>query len=168
MKQIAIINPRNVSEQEVASYKLRTAARAIVKDKENKIALLVVGRDKYYKLPGGGIEEGEDMMAGLERECQEEIGCNIEVTGEVGYTVEYWKEDDEKQTSYCYVANVVGEKGSPDFTESEKERDFSVIWVSYEEAIKLFKESQPIQFEGEYIKPRDLAFLEEARVLVAI
>lgn len=163
MKQIKIINPRNVSITEAESYKLREAARAVVIDQNNQIALLKVGRDRYYKLPGGGIEKGEDRMIGLERECQEEIGCDIEVVGEIGFTVEYWKEDDEKQTSYCYVAKVKGEKGEPHFTESERVRDFSVIWVSYDEAIHLMKECAPIQFEGEYIKPRDLAFLEEAK-----
>lgn len=163
MKQIALINPRNVSEEEVATYSLREAGRAIVFDKEKNLALLYVGRDKYYKLAGGGVEQGEDRMLGLQRECYEEIGCSIEVIGEVGYTVEYWKEDQEKQTSYCYLAKVVGEKGSPDYTQSEKDRDFSVVWVSYPEAIKLFKESSPTQFEGEYIKPRDLAFLLEAK-----
>ena len=116
MKQVAKINPRNVSEQEVTTYSLREAARAIVFDKDKNIALLLVGRDKYYKLPGGGIEEGEDRMFGLQRECYEEIGCAVEVVGEVGYTVEYWKEDNERQTSYCYIAKVVGEKGEPDYT----------------------------------------------------
>ena len=168
MKQIATINPRNVSEAEVANYKLGEAARAIVVDKENKIALLWVGRDKYYKLPGGGIEPGEDRMIGLQRECYEEIGCAAEVIGEIGYTLEYWKEDDEKQTSYCYLAKMVGEKGTPDFTQSEKDRDFGIVWVSYPEAIELLKESKPIQFEGEYIKPRDLAFLEEAKDILKL
>jgi 8-oxo-dGTP diphosphatase len=163
MKQLKLINPRNVSDEEAATYGTRTAARAVLIDKENNVALLKVGRDGYYKLPGGGIDPGEDMMVGLQRECHEEIGCDIEVLGEIGFTVEYWKEDNEKQTSYCYLAKVVGEKGIPNYTESEKERDFSVAWVTYVEALNLFNQSSPTHFEGEYIKPRDLTFLEEAK-----
>lgn len=165
MKQLKIINPRNVSVSEADSYKLRIAARAIVIDRDGLVALLHVARDSYYKLPGGGMEEGEDMMTGLKRECQEEIGCDIEVIKEIGSTVEYWKEDNEKQISHCYMAKVQGQKGRPNLTESEKERGFSIIWVPYKEAVDLFKKSIPTQFEGDYIIPRDLAFLEEAEKL---
>lgn len=166
MKFLRTINPRNVTPEEITGYSFRTAARAIVFDGQGLIALLHVARDGYYKLPGGGVEEGEDMVAGLKRECLEEIGCEIEITGEVGSTIEYWKEDVEKQTSYCYLAKLVGEKGEPNFTEPEKERNFEAIWVTYDEALELFRQSQPTQFEGEYIKPRDLTFLEEAKNLL--
>ncbi|MBP6060465.1 MAG: NUDIX domain-containing protein [Candidatus Pacebacteria bacterium] len=168
MKLLKLINPRNVSEEVAATYKLRTAARIVVQDDENNIALLKVGRDGYYKLPGGGIDEGEDMMDGLQRECHEEIGCDVKVLGEIGLTIEYWKEDNEKQTSYCYFGKVVGKKGIPGYTEQEKERNFSVVWVSYLEAINLFNQSSPKQFEGEYIKPRDLSFLKKAKKYLSV
>lgn len=164
MKLIKIINPENISEEEVRSYRTREAGRAVVIDGDNKVALLHVTKEKYYKLPGGGIEEGEDKITALYRECQEEIGCDVEIIKEIGSIVEYRKIFTLKQTSYCYLAKVKGEKGNPDFTESEKEKGFEVVWLSYEEAIKVLNSSKAVSVEGcSYIVPRDIAFIEEAR-----
>ncbi len=165
MNQLALINPRNVSEEEALGYKVHEAARAVVLDENNLIALLHVARDNYYKLPGGGLEEGEDKIEGLRRECQEEIGCDVEVVKEIGTTLEYWKEDTERQTSYCYLAKVIGEKGTPNHTENEKKRGFKAVWVPLEEAMRLVKESMPTHFEGEYIIPRDIVFLEAVKLI---
>lgn len=164
MKLLKIINPENVSEEEVKDYRTREAGRAVVFDSDGKVALLHVLNENYYKLPGGGIEEGEDKMTALYRECQEEIGCDVEIINEIGFIIEYRKIFTLKQTSYCYLVKVRGEKGNPDFTESEKEKGFEVVWVSYEEAIKALNESKAVSVEGgSYIVPRDLAFLEESR-----
>jgi H+-transporting ATPase len=69
--------------------KKRQAARAVVFDNENKIALLYVSKHSYHKIPGGGIEKGEDIFRALEREMIEEIGSKISVTGEIGKIIEY-------------------------------------------------------------------------------
>ena len=167
MKQIKLINPENVSEEEVKSYRIREAGRAVVIDGENKIALLHVSKENYYKLPGGGVEEGEDKISALHRECREEIGCDVEIINEIGFIIEYRKIFNLKQTSYCYLAKVKGSKGFPDFTDSEKNKGFKVVWLSYEEAVKVLNESNTTSIEGGYyIVPRDLAFLEEAFNLI--
>lgn len=164
MKLIRIINPENVSEEEVKSYRTREAGRAVVFDDDNKVALLHVANENYYKLPGGGIEEREDKIIALYRECQEEIGCNVEIIKEIGSIVEYRKIFNLKQTSYCYLVKVKGEKGAPEFTNDEKEKGFEQVWLTYDEAIKALKESVATSVEGgEYIVPRDLAFLEESK-----
>lgn len=164
MKLIKLINPENVSEEEVANYRVREASRAVVSDSEGTIALLHVTKENYYKLPGGGLEDGEDKTLALNRECLEEIGCKIEVLGEVGTTIEYRKMFELKQTSYCYMAKVVGEKGKTDFTKKEIEKGFEVIWLPYNEAMKALKESIATSKEGRlYIVPRDIALLEESK-----
>ncbi len=167
MKELALINPRNVSNDEVLTYSLREAARAIVFDENNLVALLHVTRDGYYKLPGGGIDENETKLDALQRECQEEVGCRVEVLHEIGSTTEYWKEDTDKQISYCYMTKVTGPKGIPLLTESERKRGFETVWLPYEEAIAMVAGSKPTHFEGEYIVPRELVFLEEARKYLA-
>lgn len=158
-----MINPQNVSPEEAATYKVRIAVRAIVVDSENNIALLQVTRDNYYKLPGGGVEMGEDMYMALARECKEEIGCRIEVIEEIGQITEYWKEDGEKQISHCFLAKLVGDKGIPELTESEMERGFETVWISYEKAVSILNNIAPTQWEGNYIVPRELMFLREVR-----
>lgn len=164
MKELAIINPENVSEEEVLSYRTRESARAVVFDADGKIALLHVTKKNYYKLPGGGLDEGEDIMTALRRECQEEIGCDIEVIGEIGSIIEYRKIFTLKQTSFCYVAKVVGEKGVPSFTGSEVEDGFKEVWLSYDDTERALAESRATDYEGSaYIVPRDIFLLKEAR-----
>lgn len=164
MKQLKLINPENVSEEEVKNYPVREAGRAVVFDEDGKVALLFVAKENYYKLPGGGIEGGEDKMTALQRECQEEIGCDVEVLNEIGFIVEYRKIHTLKQTNYCYLAKVKGEKGTPDYTDDEKENGFKQVWLPYEEALKTITETKANNIEGgSYIVPRDTAFLKEAK-----
>ena len=168
MKLLKIINPENVSEEEAKDYPNREAGRAIVIDEDNKIAILHVTEKNYFKLPGGGIESGEDKIAAVKRECLEEIGCDVEIIGEIGSIIEYRKllnPRNLKQTSYCYLAKVIGIKGKPEYTEHEKKNGFENVWLSYDEALKALTESKALSNEGKYyIVPRDRALLEEARL----
>lgn len=169
MKEIAVLNPEGVSEEEVRTYPIREAARAIVVDDSGLVALLHVSNKNYYKLPGGGLDDDTDKIVALKRECMEEIGCEVEVLGEVGSLVEYRKFCNLKQISYCYVAKVVGEKGKPDFTESEIGDGFEEVWMSYDDALRALKESKPEGIEGEaYIVPRDTILLETSKNLLPI
>jgi ADP-ribose pyrophosphatase YjhB (NUDIX family) len=164
MKQLKVLNPENVSEEEVKTYDSRDTARAVVLDDDGNIAMLYVSNLNYYKIPGGGVEENEDRLEACKRECLEEIGSEVEVIGEVGIIVEYRKIFSLKQTSYCYLAKVKGEKGTPHYTDEELENGFKQIWVSYNEALKLLKESDAKDDEGRlYIVPRDIIFLEAAK-----
>jgi 8-oxo-dGTP pyrophosphatase MutT (NUDIX family) len=167
MKQLLLLNPEKATEEEVKSYRIREAARAVVTDAEGKIALLHVSNENYYKLPGGGLEGTEDRLVALKRECQEEIGCDVEVTEEIGSIVEYRKIFNLKQTSYCYLAKIEGQKREPNFTDSEIEKGFKIVWLTYEEAKRSLTECSPTTFEGSaYIIPRDTAILEEAQIFL--
>jgi 8-oxo-dGTP pyrophosphatase MutT (NUDIX family) len=164
MKTIITLNPENASEEEVARFRVREAARAIVYDRDGKIGILYVSKENYHKLPGGGVKAGEDIDQALRRECLEEIGCNIEVIGEVGQTVEYRKIFGLKQTSFVYLANLVGEKGVPSFTSKESANGFQVEWLTVEETISRLDSDAPLGQEGKlYIVPRDRALLEAVR-----
>ena len=164
MKLLKIINPENATDEEVATYSVREASRAVVVDQEGKIGLLHVVNNNHYKIPGGGIDEGEDRVAALKRECIEEIGCEVEVLRELGMIVEYRKIFELKQTSYCYLAQVIGEKGIPHLEADELEDGFQIEWMSYNEAILAFERNTASTFEGrEYMVPRDSEFLQSAK-----
>lgn len=168
MKELKLINPENALEEEAANYRVREAARAIVVDEDGMIALLYVSKEHYYKLPGGGIENGEDKIAALRRECREEIGCDVEVAGEVGVIVEYRKIFNLKQISHCYFAKIKGQKSVPSFTDEEVDQGFQEVWLPYEDAKRAVGENKATNMEGSaYIVARDSAFLEEARNYLA-
>lgn len=162
MKQILLLNPEEATEEEVKTYSVREAARAVVFDEDNNVAILHVKNEGYYKLPGGGLD-GEDKIVGLERECQEEIGCDVDVISEIGMIVEYRKFCNLKQISHCYLAKIRGEKGKPNFTEEELKDGFEQLWLPYDEVKKLVaKTTDKTNFEGSaYIIPRDSAILNE-------
>ena len=109
----------------------------------------------YYKLPGGGLDD-TDKITALKRECIEEIGCNVEVLQELGTINEWRKIYQIHQVSYCYLAKVVGEKGTPDFTESEIAEGFEVSWLPLEEALQALKLSK-----AEHISAKGYIWFQE-------
>jgi len=141
---------------------VRRAARAVVFDQNKNIGVLYVGKHGYHKLPGGGLEGGEDIDAALRRECLEEIGCDIETFGELGEIIEYRDKFSLKQHSYCFIANLVGERKKPNFTQGEIENGFSIKWLPLENALELLLNDQPEEYEGKFIQIRDSLFLKEA------
>jgi 8-oxo-dGTP diphosphatase len=162
MKTIKFLNPENATKEEVATWRVREAARGIIIDDTGKVGVLKVDKNNYYKLPGGGIDEGEDKEIAFKREAMEELGCEVEIIGELGLVEEWRKIFSLKQTSFCYIGKVVGEKGQPNFTKSELENGFEVDWLEVSEAYEKIKNSLATNFEGEeYIKPRDVAIMEE-------
>ena len=166
-KLLKLLNPENSTEQKVKKFVVREAVRAVVFDPDNKIALLDVTRDHYYKLPGGGIEVGEDHLAALKRECLEEIGCQIELIGEVGMVVEYRKFCNLKQISYCYLAKLTGQKGMPHFMPDELEEGFKEQWMPIGQALQFLIDNPGMTIESrEYIVPRDMIFLQASNQLI--
>jgi len=166
MKKILVLNPENVREDEGNTYPVREAARAVIIDGEGNVALLHASLKNYYKLPGGGLEDGEDVLIALERECKEEIGCAIRLVGEVGIVTEFRKMFNLKQISYCYAASIKGEKGHPTFTEEELKDGFEIVWLPYGEALQTVAQSVTDDKEATlYIIPRDTAVLQAAESL---
>ncbi len=145
--------------------KFREASRAVLFDDNNLVPLLFVSKYNYHKLPGGGIDDGEDKMKALYREVKEEVGCEIKVTGEVGQIIELCSKYNLKQTSYCYLGKIIL-KGAPDFTEDEMNDGFKIVWLFLDEAIYKVSSDIPEDYEGPFIQERDLAFLKKAKQIL--
>jgi ADP-ribose pyrophosphatase YjhB (NUDIX family) len=141
----------------------RAASRAIVFDGEKKVALLHATKKHYHKLPGGGIEKGETIEAALDRELFEEIGCAVKNVRELGQIEEYRNQWALHQVSYCFLADLNGEKGAPHLEKDEIEDGFEPVWLSLGDAIKILEtETDIADYEGRFIQMRDLAFLKAA------
>lgn len=57
--------------------------RAIVTDPDGRIALIRHTYARYWYLPGGGVERGEDMTSAIHRELAEETGITEAVVERV-------------------------------------------------------------------------------------
>lgn len=154
------------------NFKIREAARAVVFDDKGFTPLLFVSKHNYHKLPGGGIEEGEDKMEGLRRELLEETGCEIEVEKEIGQIIEYrsaikfnWR-DNLKQTSYCYLGKITKKNNLPNFDKGEIAEGFKLGWYSLDEALQTLENDKPDSYGGSFIQSRDITFLKKAKEML--
>lgn len=159
------INPESPNV-DVSAFRARGASRAVLLDKDGQVYLLNVSKHGYHKLPGGGIDEGEEIIQALERELLEEVGCKAEIVAELGTVIEYRNYDDGglKQTSYCYLAKQVGDQTDSALEEGELEEGmFEVKAKSIDEAITLLTNDKPDNLEGRFIQKRDITFLNAAK-----
>lgn len=172
MKLLATIRQSDVDstfgEDANVSYVERHAARAVLLDDRGRIALMYAGVNDYYKLPGGGVESGEDMHTALARELMEEVGANVRVISEIG-RVEEWrvlKDDAMHQVSDAYIARVKGELQSPAFTDKELAEGFEVRWVNgFDEAMKLLADNMDHnKMNVRFMSMRDHSILSAAKI----
>ncbi|ELK5318254.1 NUDIX domain-containing protein [Vibrio vulnificus] len=118
----------------------RSAARAICVDGED-ILLLYTERYHDYTIPGGGIDEGEDVIAGLIRELEEETGAkNIHNIKPFGIYEEFrpWHKGEANvmhMHSYCYTCKIDRELGETRFEEYEVKNGMKPLWVNIHQAI---------------------------------
>ena len=59
------------------------AATALVRDASSRVLLVRVAT-RGWEMPGGQVEEDEDLVTALRREVEEESGCEIEVERLIG------------------------------------------------------------------------------------
>ena len=146
----------------------RKAVRIIILDENNNVA--VVGRnyenDNVFNgiLPGGGVENGETYETAAVREALEETGCNIEIISSIGYSLENRNFVKREQTTYCFVARVVGDRGLPQTTQ-KNEIGLETKWFSLDEIIIFFenqiKEIALNRYHTQFNIRTNLAFLKE-------
>lgn len=157
------INGRESGKKEVL-YNVRKAVRAAVFNRSGKMAMMFVSRDGYHKLPGGGVRRGEDLETALKREIKEETGCEINIRPRsVGAIIEYRDSDALLHISYCYIGDMVGKPGQTTFTQREKIHGFQLEWMDINEAIQVMEEEKLENYAAQFIRKRDLLFLQRVK-----
>jgi ADP-ribose pyrophosphatase YjhB (NUDIX family) len=118
----------------------RKATRAIVL-KGEMILMLFTERYHDYSLPGGGLDHGEDVVAGMVRELVEETGAkNIQNISEFGIYEEYrpWYKPDydvQHMISFCFICSADEELGNTNLEQHELNNGMKPIWINIHEAI---------------------------------
>ncbi len=132
--------------------------------------LLFTERYHDYSLPGGGLDEGEDVIAGMVRELEEETGAqNIHSIKPFGIYEEFrpWYKDDADvmhMISYCYSCKVDRELGATAYEDYEVKNGMKAVWINIHEAIALMKRPwQKAKKRDEHRKGNLLATLDRKR-----
>jgi ADP-ribose pyrophosphatase YjhB (NUDIX family) len=142
---------------------VRRTARAVLLDDEGRMAVMYINAKGYHKLPGGGLEEGEDLYSGLARELKEETGCAAEVLKHVHTVEEYRAKGGFLQISQGYIAKVVGAKGQPEFDAGEIRDDFILLWLDPKDVLeRLEAESSTHDYSHYFVNSRERAILKAA------
>ena len=161
MKQICELNDKIVLGQEGLSDKApRLTARAIVKNQDGLYAVMYAHKFNLYSLPGGGVEDGEDVLTALRREIYEETGCVCDEVKELGIVAENRACLDYTQINYYYVVTTTHQPGENHLTESEQASRTVVQWHPFEEMVRLINEQEFDRVQAKYLKARDVAALK--------
>lgn len=150
--------------------KTRTGARGIVVDGD-KIALLHKANMNEYKLPGGGVEDGEDCKEAFIREVYEEAGCVVEDVVSLGTIEEEKTGNNFYQKSFVFVAKVKENTGVLHLTEKEIGEGAEITWFTVDEAIDMISscydnilaspcDEDESVYSSKFIIKRDLAILD--------
>lgn len=134
------VSPADISPTSELKLVERHAARGIVIKGDN-ILLLYTRRYHDYSLPGGGIDEGEDEIAGLIRELSEETGAqgvrNVKAFARYDEYRPWYKADADiiYMISHCYVCEIDEVLGNTAYESHEVSNGMKPLWINIYEAI---------------------------------
>lgn len=170
MELIAKITDEDIGEKMVEMYNPfhRKAARGIVFDSEDNMAVFYKKNKNQYKLPGGGLEENETFEEAFIREVKEEVGCEVKITGCLGYIEEYKTKSNYIQTSYVFVGKIVNKLENLELTKMEQDEGGERLWMKPVQALTKMKENYNNLKASEYtnlystkiVAKRDIKILE--------
>ena len=143
----------------------RDSARAVI-FRDGKLAVIYSQKNHFYKIPGGGIEAGENPVDAMIREVKEESGLNVirESVKEMGYVHRIQKGKHEPlfiQDNYYYYCDAEEGQSAPCYSNAELAHDFTPDFVPLQKAIE-------VNTEYNRLHPEDDMIARELRVMKII
>lgn len=150
-------------------YEERLTGKVIALDPKGRVVVVGNNENEIFQLPGGGIDDREEIRNGSIRECKEETGYDVEIIGEVGVVTDFRPRDGKKCVSYCFVAQTIGQESDVTHTEDEKSIGMFVrtipvdqLLIKFEEQVRRLRAGQINFYNTGYNILRDYVFLMEA------
>lgn len=137
MRELFTIDKKNYIENGTVGK--RPSVRGII-IRGNTIAMMHSLKYDYYKLPGGGIEEGESLEETLIREVKEESGLVVKESSikEFGLVRRIEKgmiEDIFIQKNYYFLCEAEEEIEEQDLDDYEADERFTLEFVTVEQVL---------------------------------
>lgn len=149
----------------------RNIARAIVYDRNGQFYFVRARRDDDFgkatliETAGGGVEEGEDLLAAIKRELKEELGANVEVICRIGVVSDYYNLIHRHNINNYFLCRV-DSFGAKNLTEDEKNYfHLSTLKLFYEEAVKEYESGRDTRL-GQLLANRELPILHRAKEIL--
>lgn len=138
MRELAVYDYKNYIENGTVGR--RPSVRGIIIS-NGKVAAVHSLKYDYYKLPGGGIDEGESYIETLVREVREEVGLTVRVDTVKEYGVVIRKEKGKYedlfiQENFYYLCDVDNSVTPQKLDDYENEERFVLEWVDPETFIE--------------------------------
>lgn len=90
------------------------AVSVVIPDDQGRMLMIHRTDNKYWSIPGGGMEPGESVREAAKREVKEETGIDCEITGLVGiysnpqHVAAYDDGEVRQEFSICLVGRLIG------------------------------------------------------------
>ena len=121
---------------------IRNAARALILKGEKVLMLRKEDQDgSRFALPGGGQETGESLQETLQRECLEEIGCEVAIR-ELLHVADYFRERSTEPPTVRHMVEFlficeIPDNYEPRNGENPDKHQVEVVWAELEELSRL-------------------------------
>lgn len=149
----------------------RNIARAIVYDENGYFYFVRANRDDDFgkatliETAGGGVEDGEDLIAAIKRELKEELGADVEVVCKIGVVSDYYNLIHRHNINNYFLCRV-NSFGDKNLTEDEINCfHLSTLKLSYEDAVKEYEYRSNTRL-GKLVANRELPVLFRAKEMI--
>lgn len=139
----------------------RRTSRAILRNQDDKYAVMYTAKFQLHTLPGGGIDSEEDEVSALVREVLEETGCTCDFIEPLGIVYENRFHADFTSLSHYFYVETKTKDGKMHLTDKELEDGIILKWCSLDETVRLIEDIDHETSQRKFLQARDLAALNE-------
>ena len=164
MERIKLITDKDILGTDGLSNAIpRLTARGILRNSEGYFAVMFAKEFALYSLPGGGVEENEDIVDALKREILEETGCTCDTIQPLGYVEENRAHQNYTTVSYYFAVTTTTLTLDSSLTEDEKKHGTMAAWHTFDSAYHCIADAVHPTTQRKFIQARDVAALDAYR-----